>query len=146
MKFKYLVWPLAACCVGIGIGLLTRSSDYTPSLVLGTAGLFAGILGALIVSGVHLGLKMDPAKTSLSAICGALLGACVGGYLGAISKLGSSMIALFNPDLPEGDFGSLFGGFGGVLIGACAGAVALAGCSVAGSGRNANSRMTGSMA
>ena len=75
MKFKYLVWPLAACCVGIGIGLLTRSSDYTPSLVLGTAGLFAGILGALIVSGVHLGLKMDPAKTSLSAICGALLGA-----------------------------------------------------------------------
>ena len=127
MKFKYLVWPLAACCVGIGIGLLTRSSVYTPSLVLGTAGLFAGLLGGLIVSGVHLGLKMDPAKTSLSAICGALLGACVGGYLGATSKLGSSMIALFNPDLPERDFGSLFGGIGGALIGACAGALALAG-------------------
>ena len=146
MKFKYIVWPFTACRVGIGIGLLTRSSDYTPSLVLGTAGLIARLLGALIVSGVHLGLKMDPAKTSLAAICGALIGACVGGYLGAISKLGSSMIALFNPDLPEGDFGSLFGGFGGVLIGACAGAVAVAGCSVAGSGRNANSRMTGSMA
>lgn len=57
-------------------------------------------------------------KTNTLAILGSLIGLFVGGYVGASFGLGRVMIAIFNPSLPEQDFGSLFGSIGGGFLGA----------------------------
>ena len=57
--------------------------------------------------------------TNTYAILGAILGLFLGGLAGAkISFLGRAMIAIFNPDLPERDYGTSFGVIGGALLGA----------------------------
>ena len=42
--------------------------------------------------------------------------------MGASRRFGKLVIAIFNPDLPERDFGTFFGATGGVVLGALVGA------------------------
>ncbi len=80
-------------------------------------------LGTLAVSGLRLvGLmfvKRPTPPTNTSAMLGSLMGLFLGGVVGATSGLGPVMISFFNPDLPEQDFGKLFGAIGGGILGSC---------------------------
>jgi hypothetical protein len=127
MKLGSLLWPVVPGCAGAAYGWLISSSDLSASMFLGAAGLIAGGLGGMLVSGVHNGLKVDVKKTSVAGLVGALLGVVSGGYLGVISGFGTWMIATFNPGLPEMDFRDSFGLIGGVFIGSVVGAIGMAG-------------------
>ena len=127
MKLGFLLWPVLPACAGAAYGLLISSTDLSAAAFLGGAGLIAGGLGGMLVSGVHSGLKVDVKKTSVAGVVGALLGVVVGGYLGVTSGFGPWMIATFNPGLPEMDFRDPFGFIGGVFLVSVAGAIAMAG-------------------
>ena len=57
-------------------------------------------------------------KTNAFAILGALIGLSLGSALGARSGFGEVMISIFNPDLPQQDYGTVFGAVGGGILGA----------------------------
>lgn len=127
MNLRYLPWLIVPSCAGTCIGLLIDMGNLAPALFLALAGLIAGAMGAVVVTTLHRGFRIDRRKTSLSAIAGAVIGAVAGGYWGATSGFGIWMIATFNPGLPEMDFAHSFGLIGGVFIGSFAGALTLAG-------------------
>lgn len=56
--------------------------------------------------------------TNQAAMLGSLIGLFAGGLAGARSGFGRVMISIFNPGLPERDFGTCFGAIGGGLLGA----------------------------
>ena len=138
MKLGTFLWPLMPACAGAAYGWLVSSSDFSAAIFLGSAGLVAGTLGALLVSGVHTGLKVNVKKTSVAGLVGALLGIVIGGYVGVTSGFGTWMIATFNPGLPEMDFKEPFGFIGGVFIGSVVGALMMAGLFCIVQGRSAS--------
>ncbi len=62
--------------------------------------------------------KPRPLVTNHYAMVGAVIGLFLGGLVGVRSGFGRFMISIFNPDLPERDFGLEFGAIGGGLVGA----------------------------
>ena len=87
-------------------------------------GMLIFLLGAtlflctIFVGGWRLvGTRKMP-TTNFSAILGALIGLFLGGFVGARFGFGRVMISVFNPDLPEQDFGTFFGAIGGSILGA----------------------------
>ena len=128
MDRRFFVWPLFSTFAGALLGILMSSKfGLQPVVVFSAVGCVAGTLGGWVVCRLHAGFGMDQGKTNLVAICGALLGALAGGYLGVVSGFGTWMIAKFNPGLPEMDFRDSFGAIGGVFIGSILGASAMAG-------------------
>ena len=104
--------------LGVGIALLawafsTRDKEGMLIFFFGAALL----LCTFVVGGWRVGSRKTPATNS-SAILGALIGLFLGGFVGARVGFGRVMISVFNPDLPEQDFGTLFGAIGGGILGA----------------------------
>ena len=77
------------------------------------------LLCTLAVFGIRAaGPKTNSVSTNWSALVGAIVGMCLGAYVGPLTGLGILMIAFFNPQLPERDFNSVFGAMGGSILGA----------------------------
>ncbi len=60
----------------------------------------------------------NPPSTNKFAIVGAVIGLFFGGVIGANCGFGRVVIAVFNPELMEQDFGMTFGAIGGGILGA----------------------------
>ena len=75
------------------------------------------LLCTLAVGGTRLVTRKTP-TTNSSAILGAIMGLFLGGVVGVKTGFGRVMISVFNPDLPERDFGTSFGAIGGGILGA----------------------------
>jgi hypothetical protein len=109
--------------LGVAIALLTWALA-----MRGKEGMLIFFLGAdillctLVVGGLRFSSEMfskgKTPTTNTSAILGALIGLFIGGIVGARSDLGRVVISVFNPDLPEQDFGTSFGAIGGGILGA----------------------------
>jgi uncharacterized SAM-binding protein YcdF (DUF218 family) len=106
---------------GTGIALLawafsTRGKEGMLIFFLGAAIL----LCTLVVGGVRSAMQTagQTPTTNNFAILGALIGLFLGGFFGARIGFGRVMISVLNPDLPERDFGTLFGSIGGGILGA----------------------------
>jgi hypothetical protein len=83
------------------------------------AGLFIFFLGSLtLICAVVVGPRRHAQRTNTPAIACALIGLLLGGVVGEKIGLGRAMITVFNPDLPEQDFGATFGAIGGGILGA----------------------------
>ena len=93
-----------------------RSKDGMLILFMGTA-IFLCTL-AIVALRSALRDEWKTPKTNTLAILGALIGLFLGGFVGASFGFGRVMIAIFNPHLPEQDFGTIFGSIGGGFLGA----------------------------
>ena len=122
MNIRFLPWLTLGVLLGVLLGIAFGKGDPRAPLFVGAVGALLGFVGFFAVSAVHRAWKIDASKTNYLAIVGALLGALCGGVIGALSGLGRLMISVFNPDLPERDFGAFFGAIGGVVLGALFGA------------------------
>lgn len=60
----------------------------------------------------------NPPSTNKFAIVGAVIGLLFGGVIGANCGFGRVVIAVFNPELMEQDFGMTLGAIGGGILGA----------------------------
>ena len=112
---------LALLCVAVALltwAFSTRGKEGILIFFLGAAVL----LCTLVVGGLRLVRatlsKRDAQPTNISAILGSLVGLFLGCFIGVRLEFGRVMISIFNPDLPERDFGTLFGAIGGGLLGA----------------------------
>lgn len=112
---------LALLCVAVALltwAFSTRGKEGILFFFLG----MAILLCTLVVGGLRLVLatlsKRDAQPTNISAILGSLVGLFLGCFIGVRLEFGRVMISIFNPDLPERDFGTLFGAIGGGLLGA----------------------------
>jgi len=76
------------------------------------------LLSTLAVGGIRLVTGNRSPATNKSAIGAATIGLFSGAVVGAKSGFGRVMISIFNPDLLERNFGTLFGGIGGGILGA----------------------------
>lgn len=116
------MWVFAALII-ISIVLLIEAFS-----TRGKEGVFFFFLGAatLLCTLTIGGLRVNRSRSSsqaahapdFSALAGAFAGLMLGGVAGAFSGFGRIVIAIFNPDLPEQDFGESFGAIGGGLLGA----------------------------
>jgi hypothetical protein len=118
MSTRFLVWAIGGAVAGSLIGVVVGKGNPWALVIVGSFGAFLGIAGFGVVCLSNGGSTLNRSKTNLFAIAGSLLGAVVGGYIGAVSNFGRVMIAIFNPGLPEMDFLSSFGAIGGAFIGA----------------------------
>lgn len=122
MNLRFLPWLTFGVLVGALLGVQFGKGDSEAPFIVGAVGALLGLVGFAAVSAVHRAWKTDTSQTDYLAIIGALLGAIGGGVIGAISGFGRLMIAVFNPDLPESDWGAFFGAAGGIVLGAFFGA------------------------
>jgi hypothetical protein len=122
MKLRYLTWLIFGTLVGAVLGVAFGKGDPRAPLFVGVFGALLGFLGFLAVSAISRAWKIDVSKTNYLAIFGGLLGAIGGGVIGALGGFGRLMISIFNPDLPERDWGAFFGATGGIFLGAFTGA------------------------
>ena len=118
-----MIRPVFLTPLCVAIALLTWAfSNNGKEGVLGFILGAAILLSMLAIGGMRVvGSALHKRKTSAtnnSAILGALLGVFLGGGIGARSGFGLVMFSIFNPDLPERDFGTGFGAIGGGLLGA----------------------------
>ena len=112
---------LTLLCVAVVLltwAFSTRGKEGILIFFLGAAVLLCTlVVGGLRLVGATLS-KRDAQPTNISAILGSLVGLFLGGFVGVRLGFGRVMISIFNPDLPERDFGTLFGAIGGGLLGA----------------------------
>ena len=123
MNRQFLYWLVFGLLLGAMLGIATGKGDPKAPIILGAIGAGVSAVGFAVVLVAHKASGIDTATTNYLALFGSLFGAVCGGFLGAITALGSMMIALFNPDLPAKDFQALFGAIGGIVLGAIAGAL-----------------------
>lgn len=117
-------WIHFGALVGGTLGIVTLKGgafDWQPIVILSAVGAVMGAVGGVVV---RLGAPAHRSSTRGLGTVGCLVGAGVGGPLGAITGLGQPMLSLFNPGLPPRDFQLVFGIVGGVFVGAVAGALA----------------------
>jgi len=122
MKVRLFEWLVFGLVLGSLLGIAFGKYDPRAPLIVGAVGGVLGIVGFCAVSAVSRVWKVDASRTNYFAILGSLLGGVCGGGIGAFSRFGKLVIAIFNPDLPERDFGTFFGATGGVVLGALMGA------------------------
>ncbi len=122
MNVRLFGWLAFGLVLGSLLGISFGKGDPRTPLVVGAVGGVLGLVGFCAVSAVSRAWKIDASRTNYLAILGALLGAICGGVIGTLSRFGRLMIAIFNPDLPERDFGTFFGATGGIVLGALLGA------------------------
>jgi uncharacterized membrane protein YeaQ/YmgE (transglycosylase-associated protein family) len=122
MKKDILTWSVFGGLVGALLGLGFGKGDPRAPVFVAAMGVVLGVLGSLVVRVLHRATGADVSKRNTPALIGALIGSVAGGVIGAYSGFGRIMIAIFNPDLMERDFGMSFGAIGGVFLGAMAGA------------------------
>jgi hypothetical protein len=122
MNMRLFGWLAFGLVLGSLLGIAFGKGDPRAPLFVGAVGGVLGLVGFCAVSSVSRAWKIDAPRTNYLAILGALLGAICGGVIGAFSRFGRLMIAIFNPDLPERDFGTFFGVTGGIVLGALLGA------------------------
>jgi len=122
MKKDLLMWSVLGAAIGALFGLGAGKGDPLAPVIVAGFGIVLGLLGAVAVRLSHQATKTDASQTNVAALIGAPIGSVIGGAIGAYSGLGRIMIAIFNPDLMERDFGMSFGIIGGVVLGAIAGA------------------------
>ncbi|MEO1997872.1 MAG: hypothetical protein ABGZ17_21640 [Planctomycetaceae bacterium] len=122
MKKEFLTWLVFGGLVGALLGFGFGKGDPRVPLIVAAVGVVLAVLGSLAVRVLHRATGADVSKRNTPALLGALIGAVAGGVIGAYSGFGRIMIAIFNPDLMERDFGMSFGAIGGVFLGAVAGA------------------------
>ncbi|MGB1927019.1 MAG: hypothetical protein ACPHL6_10835 [Rubripirellula sp.] len=122
MYSPFLSWITFGWLLGLIFGFMFGKGDPQAPLIVSVLGALLGVVGSFTVLTVHQTGKLNAAKTDHHAIIGALLGTIIGGFMGSSSGLGKTMIAVFNPDLPERDWGAFFGATGGIILGAFFGA------------------------
>ena len=115
MGMKRLVF-IALLCVASVLLLYAFSTHKKEGLLIFFLGA-ALLLCTLAVGGTRLVTRKTP-TTNSSAILGAIIGLFLGGVVGVKIGFGRVMISIFNPDLPERDFGTSFGAIGGGILGA----------------------------
>ena len=112
---------LTLLCVAIALLAWAFSTSGKEGILIFFLGA-AILLCTLVVGGLRLVRatlsKRDAQPTNISAILGSLVGLFLGCFIGVRLEFGRVMISIFNPDLPERDFGTLFGAIGGGLLGA----------------------------
>ena len=112
---------LTLLCVAIALLMWAFSTRGKEGILFFFLGM-AILLCTLVVGGLRLVRatlsKRDAQPTNISAILGSLVGLFLGCFIGVRLEFGRVMISIFNPDLPERDFGTLFGAIGGGLLGA----------------------------
>jgi hypothetical protein len=115
MGMKRLVFIALLCVASVLLlrAFSTREKEGELFFFLGAALL----LCTLAVGGTRLVTRKTP-TTNSSAILGAIIGLFLGGVVGVKTGFGRVMISVFNPDLPERDFGTSFGAIGGGILGA----------------------------
>ena len=124
MNLKFLPWLTFGTLVGVFLGFAGGKGSPEAPMIVGGVGATLGLAGFCIVSMVHKALKLEDSTTDHDAIAGAFVGTICGGLVGAYSGFGRVMISIFNPDLPERDWGTFFGATGGIFLGALFGACA----------------------
>ena len=121
IKARRLIWPAFGAAAGAALGFAFGKGDPQAPVVVAGIGTLLGLLASSVVRVSHQVLGTNVAQTHVAAMIGAPVGAVVGGVIGAFSGFGRIMIAIFNPDLMEQDFGMSFGTIGGVFLGALIG-------------------------
>ncbi len=114
---------LSLLCVAIALlawAFSTRGKEGMLIFFFGAAILLCTfVVGGLRLVGSTLSKrKTPPMNISAIQILGSLIGLFLGGVVGARIGFGRVMISIFNPDLPERDFGTSFGAIGGGILGA----------------------------
>lgn len=117
-------WVASGSAVGAILGIVASKGggvDWGATFALGLIGACLGAIGAWII---RLARPRTRSTANLPALAGAVVCALGGIPIGVISGLGRPMLAVFNPDLPRQDFEGVFGGLGGVFVGAVFGTLA----------------------
>ena len=122
MRVRLFGWLVFGLVLGSLLGIAFGKHDPRAPLIVGAVGGVLGLVGFCAVSTISRVWKVDASRTNYLAILGSLLGGVCGGCMGASRRFGKLVIAIFNPDLPERDFGTFFGATGGVVLGALVGA------------------------
>lgn len=122
MGFRLLRWITLGSVVGATLAITTAKGgiSWVAIFFLGFIGACLGAIGGGIVLLTQPRIR---SKTNGCALTGAVACSLGGVPVGVALGLGRPMLALFNPDLPPTDFEAVFGGIGGMFLGAVCGAL-----------------------